>query len=172
MTAMKIAKDRGDRASEAVAASALRITFKTDRPLFPYREPDSRHDAALLNVRDRLLRIYFVAESRYEGRFSSSQNWSGGTRWSQPMRSDQRAKLLQHLGLPETVGPSKAWLTEFEDHWPYSQAPGDVYFSRSADQRKLFGDLPTVFDPTLVVALGFVLIRPLLRRKGDRRMHP
>ena len=50
MTAMKIAKTADGRVAPGVAASALRITFKTDRPLFPYREPDSRHDVARLHV--------------------------------------------------------------------------------------------------------------------------
>jgi hypothetical protein len=169
MTAMKIAKDRDNRANAALAASALRITFKTDRPLFPYREPDSRHDATRLKASDRLLRIYFVAESRYEGRFSPSLSWGGKTRWSQPLPSDQRSKLMQHLGLPESTGPAKAWLTEFEDHWPYGQAPGDVYFSESPDQRRLSSNSRSTFDPTLTLALGLALILPFLRKKRSQR---
>lgn len=161
MTAMKIAKDGGPE----VAASALRITFKTDHPLFPYREPDSRQDAAKLNVRDRLLRIYFLAESRYEGGFPSGQSWEGKPRWSQPLPAEQRAQLLHHLGLAENVGPAKFWLTEFEDHWPYGKAPGDVYFSPSADQHMLARTKRAAFDPTLAIAMGFLFARPLLRGK-------
>jgi hypothetical protein len=165
MTAMKIAKDSGGRTDPAVAASALRISFKTDRPLFPYREPDSRKDAAKLKMPDRLLRIYFVAESRYEGRFSESQAWDGKPRWSGPLRDDQRLGLLKHLGLAQTTGPAKVWLTEFEDHWAYGKAPGDVYFSASSDQRRVAraGD-GFVLDPTLAVALGVFLVRPIFRR--------
>jgi hypothetical protein len=166
MTAMKIAKDAGGKAAPAVAASALRITFKTDRPLFPYREPDSRKDAAKLHVSNRLLRIYFVAESRYEGRFPESQAWGGKPRWSAPLREDQRSGLLKHLGLAETTGPSKAWLTEFEDHWAYGKAPGDVYFSPSANQKTIARESGGfVLDPTLAVALGVFLVRPLFRRR-------
>lgn len=165
MTAMKIAKDADGRTAPGVSASALRISFQTEHPLFPYREPDSRQDAAKLNVKDRLLRIYFVAESRYEGRFPSGQAWEGKPRWSQPLQSEQRSQLLRHLGLPETTGPSKCWLTEFDDHWPYGKAPGDVYFSASADQRKLARTQPITCDPTLAIAIGLVLARPLFRRK-------
>ena len=166
MTAMKIAKKAKGGADPAVAASALRITFKTDRPLFPYREPDSRKDAAQLKVADRLLRIYFVAESRYEGRFPSAKMWDGKPRWSGPLRDDQRSGLLRHLGLAQTTGPSQMWLTEFEDHWPYGKAPGDVYFSQSADQRKVArASGGFILDPTLAVALGVLLVRPLFRRR-------
>lgn len=163
MTAMKIAKGGPD---PAVAASALRITFKTDRPLFPYREPDSRKDAAKLHVSDRLLRIYFVAESRYEGNFSESKSWDGKPRWSGPLRDDQRSGLLNHLGLPQTTGPAKAWLTEFEDHWDYGKAPGDVFFSPSSDQRTIArAGGGFLMDPTVAFALGVFLVRPLFRRR-------
>ncbi len=166
MTAMKIAKTGEGRTDPAVVASALRISFKTDRPLFPYREPDSRGAAAKLGVSDRLLRIYFVAESRYEGRFSPAQAWEGKARWSQPLSEGQRSQLLRHLGLPESTGPSRFWLTEFEDHWPYGKAPGDVYFSASSSQRKLERTASTVtFDPTFAVMIGLVLARPLFRRR-------
>ncbi len=164
MTAMKIAKNRADRSSEDLAASALRITFQTDRPLFPYREPDSRREAAQLKAPDRLLRIYFIAESRYEGLFPSAQPWSGETKWSRPLASDQRAELLRNLNLPPSTGPAKFWLTKFEDHWPYGQAPGDVYFSKSANQRKFSNNAKGVFDPTLVV-VGLTLLFIRLRRK-------
>lgn len=166
MTAMKIAKGKDDSASSTIAASALRMTFKTDRPLFPYREPDSRKDAALLKTSSRLLRIYFIAESRYEGQFSSGQAWGGKTRWSQPLPPDQRSRILKDLGLPESTGPSRFWLTEFEERWPYRQAPGDVYFSESANQQKLARNLQIQLDPTL--ALGLILIFPLLRKRSSK----
>lgn len=36
--------------SATVSAAALRISFKTDEPLFPYREPDSQADAEALGA--------------------------------------------------------------------------------------------------------------------------
>lgn len=42
-TALKVAKRSTGETS--VQAGALRISFTTERPLFPYREPDSRRDA-------------------------------------------------------------------------------------------------------------------------------
>ena len=161
MTAMKIAKSGTARAEAKLAASALRISFKTDRPLFPYREPDSRASASALHVSDRLLRIYFVAESRYDGRFSASHDWSGQTRWSGPLSDIQRRQLLRHLALPEPTGPARFWLTEFEDHWPYGKAPGDVYFTPSATQRQLASSSTTsgwMVDPTLAVMLGALFL--------------
>ena len=105
ITAMKVTKDQEARAKSEVSAPALRISFKTDRPIFPYREPDSRIDAERLGVGHRLLRIYFVAESRYEGRFSPERRWPARTRYSQPLQKDQRTELLRHL---QTAGIHRA----------------------------------------------------------------
>ncbi len=162
ITAMKVTKDREARLKSEVSAAALRISFKTDRPIFPYREPDSRSDAAQLGVGHRLLRIYLVAESRYEGRFSSEGKWSGKTRYTQPLREDHRTELLRHFNLPESTAPSESWLTEFEDIWPYGKAPGDVIFTPSADQEKMTRELSATgqsVDPTLALATGLFLVR-------------
>jgi hypothetical protein len=69
-TALKVGKDRANQ-TKTVAAAALRISFKTDRPLFPYREPDPQSDAEALKAEDRLLRIYFIAEARYRGELTT-----------------------------------------------------------------------------------------------------
>jgi hypothetical protein len=172
ITAMRVTKNNEARAKSEVSAAALRISFKTERPLFPYREPDSRGDAAQLGINHRLLRIYFVAESRYEGRFSAADRWTGKTRYSQPLQAEQRTQLLQHLNLPRFTGPSQVWLTEFEDSWPYGKAPGDVYFSPAADQAKFSRDLSAAgksFDPTLVLVIAGVMARPLFQRIKSAR---
>ena len=132
-TALKVAKDK-DAKDNKVAASALRISFKTDRPLFPYREPDYKSAVETLGVKSRLLRIYFIADARYEGELIKANPWTGKVAWAGKVSADDRKKLLEHLKLPETIGPAQWWLTEFEDNWPYRVAPADVYFSRSADQ--------------------------------------
>ena len=170
ITAMKVTKNQDAREKSRVSASALRISFKTDRPLFPYREPDSRGDAERLGIDHRLLRIYFIAESRYEGRFSPEQPWTGRTRYSQPLQNHNRKELLRHLSLPESTGPSRVWLTEIEDAWPYGKAPGDVYFGPSADQGKLTRELSSAgqsFDPALAAVVGVFVARPLLRRRKN-----
>lgn len=69
ITALRVAKDR-QTAGKSIATAALRISFKTDRPLFPYREPDPKASAQSLSVSKRILRIYFLAEARYRGQLS------------------------------------------------------------------------------------------------------
>jgi hypothetical protein len=134
ITALKVARKKDDDKSKDVTASALRMSFKTARPLFPYREPDSSKSASSLGADRRLLRIYFLAESRYQGDLTPEQAWTGRVAWAGQMNPDNRKKVLELLRLPETTGPAEWWLTEFEDNWPYKVAPADVYFSPSADQ--------------------------------------
>src|SRR5262245_50023336 len=67
ITALKVAKGDGEKDKQTVSASALRMSFKTDRPLFPYREPDPTKASAALEAKERLLRIYFIAEAKYQG---------------------------------------------------------------------------------------------------------
>src|SRR5205814_1249395 len=81
-TALKVAKRDGSRADKNVAVPALRITFRTDQPLFPYREPDPKSFAAALGAKHRLLRIYFVAENRYQGVLGTEAAWSAKAAWA------------------------------------------------------------------------------------------
>lgn len=181
ITALTVAKEKGGiekggMEEKSVAASALRMSFKTDRPLFPYREPDSRNHAAALGATHRLLRIYFLAEGRYQGELTKEVPWTGKVAWAGPLASQDRAKTLEMLKLPATAAPAECWLTEFEDDWPYKVAPADVYFSKAASQdpvkrppiiEYVASPLPT--DVTAYAIAGALVLTPLLGRFRSRR---
>ena len=137
MTALKIAKDEDGKDKKTVTAAALRITFQTDRPLFPYREPDPQSPAEALGARQRLLRIYFLADARYRGELTKEVAWTGQAAWADKLTAENRKKTLELLKLPENTGPRDWWLTEFEDNWPYKAAPADLYFARDTNQSTL-----------------------------------
>jgi hypothetical protein len=173
-TALKVAKDKDAHENKVVAASALRLSFKTDRPLFPYREPDPTRAASSLGARDRLLRIYFLAEARYKGELTRDVNWTGRVAWAGKLNTADGKKVLELLKLPPRTGPSEWWLTEFEDAWPYRPAPADVYFSRSAKQDDVrrppiieYVAAPWPADVT-VYALAVVVAFPVLLRRARR----
>lgn len=174
ITALKVAKGDAAKDKKDVAAASLRISFKTDRPLFPYREPDPKSYAAALKTDHRLLRIYFIAEARYRGELTKENPWTGNVAWSNKLSDVTRTDLLGRLKLPESTGPSTWWLTEFEDNWPYRAAPADVYFSRDRDQA-------TVKRPPIIqyvrsswptdasgYALAAALVLPPLWRRARR----
>lgn len=170
ITALKVAKDRHDPGHN-VAASALRISFQTDRPLFPYREPESKSQAEALGAQKRLLRIYFLAEARYQGELTQDVAWTGKVAWSNKLSSNDRKKTLELLQLPATTGPAEFWLTEFEDEWPYETAPADLYFSRDANQDQVEREPVTEYvsssSPADVMACTIavaVVLAPQFRR--------
>jgi hypothetical protein len=140
ITALKVAKkskgksEKGKKGVAGVDAAALRMSFTTDYPLFPYREPDSKAAAESLGAKQRLLRIYFLSDARYEGKLGEDAEWTGKAVWSQKIAASDRRRILVQLKLPQSTGPRVWWLTEFEDKWAYRPAPGDLTFSRSRDQ--------------------------------------
>jgi len=177
ITALKIAKSADAKETPNVAASALRITFKTDRPLFPYREPNPEKAASALGAHSRLLRIYFISDSKYDGNMAGDVKWTGQVPWAGKFQPEDRSKLLRLLNLPQSTGSMEWWLTEFEDHWPYRSAPADVYFSHSPDQdpvrrtpiiEYVSSAWPT--DGTVYVFAVVLTVPPLTRRlrRGNR----
>jgi hypothetical protein len=175
ITALKVAK-KDDAAADdkTVAASALRMSFATDAPLFPYREPD--YGSAVKPGSSRTLRIYFLAESRYGGAMGSSQ-WSGRPVWSDMLTKSQRDELLTKLNLPADTGPAEMRLTEFEDDWAYRVAPADVEFTVAAEQDKLHrkpvvmyvqSTSPLPEDATAYLIAAAVVMTPIWRRRWKK----
>ncbi len=162
ITALKVAKEEGQQEEKQLGAAALRLSFKTDRPLFPYREPDPSKAAEALDAKQRLLRIFFVSDKRFLGELTKESPWTGNVAWSNKLPTEKRDQLLRQLALPETTGPKEFWLTEFEDNWPYKPAPADLYFAADANQNTvkrppqiLYVDTRGPMDATL---LGFLAL--------------
>ncbi len=171
ITAFKVAKAKDATEGKSVHASALRMTFQTDRPLFPYREPDFKGAEKELGSRSRLLRIYFLADARYRGELTKESPWTGKAVWSGKVAAAEREKILGQLKLTEKDGPAEWWLTEFEDPWPYQQAPADLYFSRDPDQGAIkrapiirYVAAPPAPDAAMI-ALAVAMALPLVRRR-------
>jgi hypothetical protein len=169
ITALKVAKDPADRDKKIVPAGSLRMSFKTDRPLFPYREPDSKSAADALSAKSRVLRIYFIGEARYKGELTQDTPWSGKVAWANKLQPEDRVKLLEMLKLPQDTGPKEWWLTEFEDNWPYEIAPADVYFARDPHQSTVKRAPQYVYaawpvDVMACALAALVILPPAIRR--------
>lgn len=133
ITAFKIDKEKAD--DPKIATAAVRMTFTTERPFFPYREPkeDKAGDAD-----KRLLRVYFLGKARMEWRLGDEPE-KEKTKFADKLTAEQRAKVLEYLKLPDDTLPAEWWLTMFEDR-SYPR-PGDVevYFGVAAEQAPLGG---------------------------------
>ncbi|HLW64148.1 MAG TPA: DUF2330 domain-containing protein [Gemmataceae bacterium] len=135
ITAFKIAKK--DDKEKDVATTALRMTFRTEQPFFPYSEPADQTKAGNF-IRNRLLRVYFVSDQRMSGALKDSKIiWGGATVWANEIKPADRTKVLEQLKLPEPTAPASWWLTEFEDRAAPRPGTSDVVFSVADRQEKI-----------------------------------
>ncbi|MBL8795949.1 MAG: DUF2330 domain-containing protein, partial [Planctomycetia bacterium] len=171
-TAFKIAKDAPEEVR--VGSSAVRMTFQTEKPFFPYREPEQKAEEA---GPARLLRVFFLGEAKMTGALGESSGpWPGKVVWANALTTTDQQKVQSQLKLPGDAAAKSWWLTEFED-WS-SPRPGtdEVFFATAQDQQ------PVVRPPhieyvqqslpdclacyALVLAmLGMVLVRKRSRRE-------
>jgi Uncharacterized protein conserved in bacteria (DUF2330) len=169
ITAFKIARDNPD--AKRVASTAVRMTFKTEKPFYPYREPEDQRPANK-NVSPRLLRVFYLGESRVQGTFGDKDKpWPGKVVWANKVAAADREKLLEVLKLPKETAPANWHLTEFEDHSTPRPGTDDVYFGPSDDQA------PVERPPSIIFAarpfpddtVGYALVACVLVPWGRRR---
>jgi hypothetical protein len=167
ITAFKIAEQaKTDAPRHRPASAAVRLTFTTDRPFYPYREPieSQRADAA----RGRKLRVFFVTpDGRSDGAIGAAKaRWPATLEYARP-RTDLRA-LLQGA-IPESAIPTSAWLHDYLD--PSSPRPGtdELWFTRAAAQDEIVPpeivmERPReIYVPVDLIALGGVAVWLVVR---------
>ncbi|HYV34261.1 MAG TPA: DUF2330 domain-containing protein [Gemmataceae bacterium] len=134
ITASKIAKDKDGAAIKNVASAAVRMSFKTEKPFFPYSEPaDQREGKTALPA--RLLRVFFISTDKVKGAIGEKGNhWPGKVVFADKLAPPYSSKLLHLLKLPsgETV-PTTWYLTIFEDRETPRPGTADVYFGPDPD---------------------------------------
>jgi len=157
LTAFKIAspepKDKGGPnppgppQTHDLRAKPIRMSFKTDRPFYPYREPEIEQTKP--PGEERLLRVFVAASVRYAGKLGDgSKPWAGQTAWAGPVDGSRWSKVYQSakLTIPPAEGkapialPADAntfWLTEFEDRSSPRPGSEEVYFEPSADSSSI-----------------------------------
>lgn len=168
VTAFKYAAD-----ADRVEAGAVRMSFKTDRPIFPYRVPTDQIDEGGSR---NLLRTYVVGPGRAFGTLGEGDNanpWARGyIRYSKPASPADCQQLIGAAlpqGAAEKLGD--AWLTAFDDNtWPSGTDDLWFDFDKSAPQHQEVTRVVnrrTVPIPVdliaLLVGIGIVVGR---RRRG------
>jgi hypothetical protein len=113
----------------------VRMSFKTDRAIYPYREPaDAAAQAGLTT--DRLLRVYILASDKSDGRIGPDRfapRWPGKTVWAGVAEPATVGRVGSATKLGKNLQTDRLWiLTEFEDRSFPRPATDDVYF-RAAD---------------------------------------
>jgi Uncharacterized protein conserved in bacteria (DUF2330) len=136
ISAFKISQD--PKTGQLATTKAVRMSFKTDRPFFPYREPESKKpkddkESDLNSRGGRLLRVLFVSDMRMDAKLGSVA-WHASIPWSDSLTDEQRQQLVKEIGVRDESVPAKAWLTTFEDR--ASPRPGkvEVYFDPAVER--------------------------------------
>jgi hypothetical protein len=148
ITAFKIA--RGDP-SGGVGTKALRMSFTTDEPFFPYREPPT---PAGPPGPSRLLRVAFVSTERVEGKLEVGGQFPGRAVWAGAVST---APALLAGALPPSAIPPSAFLTLIEDASDPRPGFSDVYFRRDAEQAELRRP-PIVMDDVVDIPIPLELV--------------
>lgn len=151
LTAFKFVAKRPIR--DIVPTKAIRMSFDTERPLFPYRVPTD-------NITDRrhLLRVHFIGPKRVQGFIGKDKkSWGASTRYADS-RSDI-AKLLSGSGPAAEI--SGTWLTSFDDQsWPSSVE--DLYFEDAPKQEAKISVRVEEKDITLSIEFIIFLVMSLV----------
>jgi hypothetical protein len=176
ITAFKIAKDANYR---KVGTSAVRMSFKTDRPFFPYREPSAQREAKEAQDGNRLLRVFFLNSSRVDGSLgdNASGTWPGQTVWADRISESYRERLSRLLPRNSQLAPN-TWLSVLEDKSSPRPGTDEIYFAPSKQPgivhlppvvRTVGQSFPAPIDLILIlilIVLLMALTRPKKRKKS------
>jgi hypothetical protein len=144
LTAFKVADPgagpEGVEAARSFGTGAVQMTFATERPFYPYREPRDQRETLQashqkLVVDNRLLRVYFASDEKYEGTLGDGKPFPGAT------------KLADWVEVPPTAQKllgEKTFLTVFDDTSNPRPGTDDVFFSVAKNP------VPVTIPPTIV----------------------
>lgn len=148
MTAFRIAKrvavNKGPNppvvksAINEMEGKAVRMTFKTETPFYPYREPEApkvepkKPDNWYTPT--RFLRVFLLAAKRVGGTLGTGSNaWVAGTPWSDKLDETQLYNVAVDLKIDPAALKNANWLTEFEDRSSPRKGTDEVYFKTNDD---------------------------------------
>lgn len=161
ITAFVIASDEDQQSLYDVATKAVKMTFDTPTPFYPYREPEVKApDPAELVLPPRMLRVFFVSDQRYTGK-----GWAASTLHS------ARAQLP--IDLMPTRGNDR--LTVFVDDASPRIAKDEVFFQPAKDQADVKQPPIIVHNPRRItipveaIVFGLVLALLLVRRQRMKK---
>lgn len=152
ITAFKVA--RGAATEGDFGSVAVRMSFDTPRPFFPYREPSDQARPGSW----RALRVYVAAAERMEGALGDGERWPALLLEARPV-ADAAGMLEGALGTAPL--PEGLWISAFLDRSSPRPGHADLLFSRAAAQEPyelVIFDVTHVFVPVFVDLLSFALL--------------
>lgn len=167
ITAFKIAATNPE-----ARTGAVKMSFVTPRPFFPYREPQSQRE--LSTHLNRILRIFFLGPERVTGTIGT------GTEWPAELKRSENLTAPLHVSITKAASlalPATLRLTAFEDWLPVRPGMDDLFFNRAADQRpfipapKVIESIDTTHVPLDVIFAILALIALTIYLRARSRRH-
>ena len=144
ITAFKLLPGSGDPGTGKIQSKAIRMSFTTDRPFFPYSEPKNPPQPG-----GRELKVAILSDTRVSGRLDDGHTWPGELQYSGPM--DMTHSAIEFLALAKLDKPTEVIsppinLTYFADYSNPRPGTADLYFSAATDEAFF---QKTIIDPSL-----------------------
>ncbi len=111
---------------ERVGSRAIRLSFASERPFYPYAEPTDQRAQP-----HRRLRLTVVAPVRMEGRLGDNP-WAARTGFA----AQRPMTAVLSGAVADDALPVSAWMTTFDDH-PSRRGSDDLYFVPAASQQRV-----------------------------------
>jgi hypothetical protein len=168
ITAFVIASDERAEHYE-VATKSVKMTFPTERPFYPYREPelDMTVEANVkMAPENRLLRVFFFGDERHAATLAN-EPWS-----AKVLQANKRANLSGDLA---KLAGAHTYMTVFVDESSPRRGIEELYFAPSADRSDVTQptQIVKVASPRTIpidfIVLVSVVIAVVVYRKKRRR---
>ncbi len=127
---------------------AIRLSFHTNRPFYPYSEPPDRQLASAASPHGRALRVAILSNERMTGMLANSNPWPEKLEFAGPSAPPPTEKLWRmqnwlefaRLNDPSHNVSLPTKLTTFIDESNPRLGTADLYFAPDADQSSFQGE--------------------------------
>lgn len=187
ITAFKIMQD--PKTGALAKTKPVRMSFATDKPFFPYREPEGKEKKEAKETKDgkskasdaRLLRVFFISDTRMDGQLGAAA-WHANVKWTDALTEEQRTRFAKESQIPDGEIPANAWMTTFEDHASPRPGKDEVYFVPAQDRTPIrppdivhivYTHVPIdliaigIIGFAIFLGIGFTIIRTYMKKPAS-----
>ena len=166
MTAFVVSSDQKEGTDFELATRAVKMTFQTERPFYPYREPAEAPSTKLSPVTDRSLRIFFLSNDHYRA-YLAEAPWHARVLFS--------ARTQIHGDVSEVAGGTNFVLGVFVDDQAPRRGIDELYFAPVPSQEDIRQPPLIVHSPRdivipvdVILLVAFIGWRIAARRKRKK----
>lgn len=128
--------------SGTVHSHAVRVTFSTDKPFYPYKMPTDTWEKG----HHRILNLYVLSDQEAMGRYSDDQPWETHAEWTSPLdeyQANRIAAMLTNQEKPDAVFtlPPNLTITRFKNVKEATNYDCDLTFEPAPSKTPIYAGL-------------------------------